>query len=52
MQSGALASYAEMYDPMDIPTGFGASRWSVKHGTHAQNNVMGFIKAIELQGFT
>ena len=45
-----MALHEELYDTMDNSMDFGASKRALKHGLHAQKNVMGSIKTVELQG--
>ena len=49
MQSGAMTLHEELYDAMDNPMDFGASKRVLKHGLHAQKNVVGSMRTMELQ---
>lgn len=50
MQPGAMALHEELYYAMESPMDFGASKRALKHGLHAQKNVMGSISTMDLQG--
>lgn len=50
MQPGMMALHKELYDAIENPMDFGASKRALKHGLHAQKNVIGSIRAMDLQG--